>query len=252
MEKKMTDEHLIYLPETDSTNVEMRRCLAHNPALPHGTTVWVDYQSAGRGQQGTCWESERGANVLFSTLLRPQAMPASCSFVLSQLVSLSLVEVLGDYLPAVTVKWPNDIYCGDKKLVGILIENDMMDADVSLSIAGIGVNVNQTVFRSSAPNPVSMAQVLGAPLDRRTLLDRLVGQLVANIDAYRPGDDEAVSERYRKILYRGSGFYPYFDVLAQESISAEVVGVEPSGRLTLRTDRSEIRHFMFKEVRYMI
>lgn len=248
----MTDENLIYLPETDSTNAEMHRCLARKPDLPQGTTVCVDFQTAGRGQQGNRWESERGANVLFSVLLRPVALAAARSFVLSQLVSLSIVEVLSRYLPDVTVKWPNDIYYRDKKLVGILIENDMQGCEVSLSIAGIGVNVNQTVFLSSAPNPVSMAQVLGRELDRRTLLDELVDTIVSAINSYIPGDDEAISRRYRQILYRNTGYYPYFDVLAQESISAEVVKVEPSGRLTVRTDRGEERSYMFKEIQYIL
>ena len=119
-------------------------------------------------------------------------------------------------------------------------------------IAGIGVNVNQTLFRSSAPNPVSMAQVSGAPLDRRRLLDELVDTIAAAIAGYTPGDDEAVTERYREILYRGSGFYPYFDVLAQEPVYAEVVKVEPSGRLTLRTDAGEERSYLFKEIQYII
>ena len=71
------------------------------------------------------------------------------------------VEVLGRYIPDVSIKWPNDIYYRDRKLVGILIENDMQGVDVALSIVGIGVNVNQIHFLSSAPNPVSLAQVLG-------------------------------------------------------------------------------------------
>ena len=128
----------------------------------------------------------------------------------------------------------------------------MQGCEVSFSIAGIGVNVNQTLFRSSAPNPVSMAQVSGAPLDRRRLLDELVDTIAAAIAGYTPGDDEAVTERYREILYRGNGFYPYFDVLAQEPVCAEVVKVEPSGRLTLRTDAGEERSYLFKEIQYII
>ena len=148
-------------------------------------------------------------------------MAAAHSFILSQLVSLSIVEVLGRYIPDVSIKWPNDIYYRDRKLVGILIENDMQGVDVALSIVGIGVNVNQIHFLSSAPNPVSLAQVLGYEVDMR-------------------------------VLYRSKGFHDYFDVLAQESIRAEVVGVEPSGRLSLRTDTGEIRNYVFKEVRYIL
>lgn len=116
---------MIYLPETDSTNSEIRRRLVECPDMCSGTVVVVDFQTAGRGQKGNSWESQSGKNLLFSILLRPRRMMAVHSFILSQLVSLSIVEVLGRYIPDVSIKWPNDIYYRDRKLVGILIENDM-------------------------------------------------------------------------------------------------------------------------------
>ena len=137
----MTDERIVYLPETDSTNSEIRRRLVECPDMRGGTVVVADFQTAGRGQKGNSWESQSGKNLLFSILLRPRRMAAAHSFILSQLVSLSIVEVLGRYIPDVSIKWPNDIYYRDRKLVGILIENDMQGVDVALSIVGIGVNV---------------------------------------------------------------------------------------------------------------
>ena len=147
----MTDERIVYLPETDSTNSEIRRRLVECPDMRGGTVVAADFQTAGRGQKGNSWESQSGKNLLFSILLRPRRMAAAHSFILSQLVSLSIVEVLGRYIPDVSIKWPNDIYYRDRKLVGILIENDMQGVDVALSIVGIGVNVNQIHFWSSGP-----------------------------------------------------------------------------------------------------
>lgn len=118
----MTDERIVYLPETDSTNSEIRRRLVECPDMRGGTVVVADFQTAGRGQKGNSWESQSGKNLLFSILLRPRRMAAAHSFILSQLVSLSIVEVLGRYIPDVSIKWPNDIYYRDRKLVGILIE----------------------------------------------------------------------------------------------------------------------------------
>ncbi len=248
----MTDERMIYLSETDSTNSEIRRRLVECPDMCSGTVVVVDFQTAGRGQKGNSWESQSGKNLLFSILLRPRRMMAVHSFILSQLVSLSIVEVLGRYIPDVSIKWPNDIYYRDCKLVGILIENDMQGADVALSIVGIGVNVNQTHFLSSAPNPVSLAQVLRHTVDRDMLLGQLVDTITTSVETYSPADNTSVSLAYMRALYRSKGFHDYFDVLAQEPIRAEVVGVEPSGRLSLRTDTGEVRNYVFKEVRYIL
>ena len=248
----MTDERIVYLPETDSTNSEIRRRLVECPDMRGGTVIVADFQTAGRGQKGNSWESQSGKNLLFSILLRPRRMAAAHSFILSQLVSLSIVEVLGRYIPDVSIKWPNDIYYRDRKLVGILIENDMQGVDVALSIVGIGVNVNQIHFLSSAPNPVSLAQVLGYEVDRDMLLGQLVDAVTTSLETYSPAYDTSVSLAYMRVLYRSKGFHDYFDVLAQESIRAEVVGVEPSGRLSLRTDTGEIRNYVFKEVRYIL
>ena len=248
----MTDERIVYLPETDSTNSEIRRRLVECPDMRGGTVIVADFQTAGRGQKGNSWESQSGKNLLFSILLRPRRMAAAHSFILSQLVSLSIVEVLGRYIPDVSIKWPNDIYYRDRKLVGILIENDMQGVDVALSIVGIGVNVNQIHFLSSVPNPVSLAQVLGYEVDRDMLLGQLVDAITTSLETYSPAYDTSVSLAYMRVLYRSKGFHDYFDVLAQESIRAEVVGVEPSGRLSLRTDTGEIRNYVFKEVRYIL
>ena len=91
----MTDERIVYLPETDSTNSEIRRRLVECPDMRGGTVIVADFQTAGRGQKGNSWESQSGKNLLFSILLRPRRMAAAHSFILSQLVSLSIVEVLG-------------------------------------------------------------------------------------------------------------------------------------------------------------
>ena len=240
------------LSETDSTNARLRQMLADAPDLPHGTAVAADFQTAGRGQRGNSWESQRGENLLFSILLRPERIAAARSFVLSQLVSLAIADVLSRYVSGIEIKWPNDIYWRDRKLVGILVENNICGTAVSASIAGIGVNVNQTRFLSAAPNPVSLAQITGAPLDREPLLSALVERVTAAVADYRPGDDAAVASRYRSRLYRGEGFHSYYDVRAQEVVTAAVERVEPSGLLVLRTFAGEERAYAFKEVQYLL
>ena len=146
----------MYIKQTHSTSTLLRE--QYTDDLPHLYTIRTDFQTAGRGQAGNSWESEEGKNLLFSSLLRYEGIRAADQWRLSMLVAVACWEVLAKYLPKdwLTIKWPNDIYYGDKKLVGILIENSLSGSMVDHTIAGIGVNVNQTEWLSNAPNPMSM------------------------------------------------------------------------------------------------
>lgn len=166
----------MYIPETDSTNNLIREQFLDREDL---FTVYTDFQTAGRGQLGNGWESERGRNLLFSTLLRDWHIPVMQQFFLNRIVSLSLYYAVLPILtpeqqPLLAVKWPNDLYFGDRKLAGILIENIWQGSEITRSIAGIGLNVNQTEFRSSAPNPVSLHQITGTTHDREPILQRFL------------------------------------------------------------------------------
>lgn len=242
---------IIRLSETDSTNAQLRRMLADTPDLPHGTAVAADFQTAGRGQRGASWESRRGENLMFSILLRPTQIAAARSFTLSQLVALATVEALDGYVLDLRIKWPNDIYYRDRKLAGTLIENDIHGAELSASIAGIGINVNQTDFSAALPNPVSLAQIVNAPLDRDSLLENLVSRIADATARHTPSDDDTVAARYRSRLYRNEGFHPYYDVRAQETILAAMVRVEPTGTLVLRTTAGDERAYTLKELKYL-
>jgi BirA family biotin operon repressor/biotin-[acetyl-CoA-carboxylase] ligase len=150
----------IHLPEVDSTNNYLLRQLAQGVDYPDGTVVYTTVQSCGRGQQGNSWESEPGRNLAFSLLLKPTFLPVTMSFALSELTALAIAETLDEYVPGFLIKWPNDIYHDDRKAVGILIENRLSGRTLSHSIVGVGVNLNQRVFRSDAPNPVSVVQLM--------------------------------------------------------------------------------------------
>ena len=189
------DFRIIHIEETDSTN----RWLKENG---EGTMVVVaDYQTAGKGCGTNSWESERGKNLTFSMLIHPTDIPASQQFRITEVVSVALCEVLERYLLTVpelaeglSIKWPNDIYRGDKKICGVLIENRLQGNVIVDSIIGIGLNVNQTEFVSDAPNPVSLRQLLGREIDREALLHGCVHGQVGELgeqERSRRGDDQA-------------------------------------------------------------
>lgn len=240
---------IIDISETDSTNHYLRELNAEN-RLPEGTVVSTDFQTAGRGQMGNTWESERGCNLMFSMLLRPAHIQPAQQFIISQIVSLGVVEVLDDYGNGFSIKWPNDIYWNDKKIAGILIENDLAGKTIFSTVVGIGLNVNQQKFCSSAPNPVSLVQISGnTPIDRRVLLDSITQQIGKLYESYRCGEDTEIAFRYASRLYHGAGYYDY--EAGGQRFSAKISRVEESGHLVLLTSDGIERKFAFKEVSFL-
>lgn len=153
---------------------------------PHGFVVEAEAQTAGRGQRGNSWESEPRMNILMSVLLRPEGIAPSEQFLISQAVSVAIVRVLRHYLPEVRIKWPNDIYVGDRKICGILIENSITATKIIHSIVGIGLNVNQREFHSDAPNPVSMFQLTGRNRCTSLLAREVVREILREVESLRP------------------------------------------------------------------
>ena len=223
----------IHLSETTSTNQWMKE---HDDG--HDFVVWTDYQSAGRGSGSNTWESERGKNLLFSLLIHPVMLKPTEQFRISMAISLAIVKALG--LEELSIKWPNDIYWNDCKLCGILIENKMRGRSICQSIIGVGMNVNQTVFRSDAPNPVSLRLITGEEYDCLSLLNSVVEHFTLDINPFD----------YRSLLYRRQGFYAYRD--AEGDFEAELVTVEDDGHLLLRDRNGWQRRYAFKEVQFIL
>lgn len=245
----MTYPEPIHLKETLSTNSYLNK-LCNEKQLDELTTVWTDYQTAGRGQRGNSWESEHETNLLFSFVVFPNFLEVRRQFLLSQVTALGLQEVLSRYTEHITIKWPNDIYWKDKKLCGTLIENDLTGTHLSRSISGTGVNLNQQVFVSDAPNPVSLFQVTGKQYDREEILHQIIQRIAYYYDLLRKGESELISNLYFARLYRRDGFHPYQD--AKGSFKACIHGIDPIGKLILQDENGQLREYMFKEVSYLL
>lgn len=238
----------MFVAKTDSTNSALSRML-QTEEVPDGFTIYTYHQTEGRGQRGNQWESEPNKNLLFSTLIRPKHLSIRHNFLLSEVVALAVKKTLDSYTDHIRIKWPNDIYWKDKKIAGILIENTWMGQCVDTCIAGIGLNVNQTLFKSDAPNPVSLKEITGDEYDQEALLQTLL----CNINEYRflaEQHPESLQEVYHQALYRKDGFYPYEDNAGV--FSAQIVGVKPDGQLCLLTDNGEERSYYFKEVKFVL
>ncbi len=239
--------NIIRLQTVDSTNRYLHDC---PPVGEEEMTVAVaDYQTAGRGQGTNTWESEAGTNLLFSLMVHPCWMPVGRQFLLSMAGALALKETLDAYIDFVTLKWPNDMYWRDSKLSGTLIETTVNSRGIGRCIFGIGLNVNQREFRSDAPNPVSLYQLLGREIDREHLLHEILHAFEHYYELLRQGRYGEVSQRYHEALYRRSGFYRYRD--KDGEFEGAIVEVEDDGHLILRDREGSIRSYAFKEVEFV-
>lgn len=218
---------------------------------PHGTVVNARCQTAGRGQRGNGWESEPGENLTFSIVLRPVGLPAHRQFELSMAVCTALCRVLRRVLPDhdIRIKWPNDIYAGDGKMAGILIENVIGGgARLTRSIAGLGINVNQTVFRSDAPNPVSMAQLSGRRHRQTPLLEDICKSVIELVDRL-PDNEGMLLREYHSLLWRNDGIpHRWLDTRSLLMFDAAIDHVDPTGPLVLRLADGSLHSFLFKQV----
>lgn len=250
----------MYISETHSTSTLLRE--SYNEQLPHLYYIRADYQTAGRGQTGNSWESERGKNLLYSSLLKYPNLHATEQWRLSMLVAITWWEVLKQHLPQehLTIKWPNDIYYQDKKLVGILIENILQGIHIGYTIAGVGVNINQTEWRSNAPNPISMKQITGKEYNH----EQLLAEWIEAMKSWETVSTDELSSAYLQRIYRRKGWYQYVErevSLAPTAIApantegvflAEFLGISKQGELLLRHQTGEEKSYHFKQIRFVL
>lgn len=250
----------MYIKQTYSTSTLLREL--YSEQLPHLYTIRTDFQTAGRGQAGNTWESEEGKNLLFSALLRYDNIRATEQWRLSMLVPLALWDVLAKYLPAdrLTIKWPNDIYYDNQKLVGILIENALAGQYIGHSIAGIGLNINQVQWISNAPNPISMKQITGQEYEPEALMN----EWIAAMQQWEDCSTEQLYQAYYQHLYRREGWHKYVErevsltptAIASEGIEGEfiatIAGITPQGELILRKENNEEKTYHFKQIRFVL
>lgn len=224
---------------------------ACKPQYVEGDIILAQRQTAGRGQRGHTWESREGENLTFSLLLEPLFLSPSEQFLISECVALGVCDALLHYGIEAQIKWTNDIYVGDKKLAGILIEHKLQGSALARTVAGIGLNVNQKAFSDDLPNPISMAQATGREFDREQVLQTVATSLMARYEQLREGGAKELQADYHQRLYRLDQEHCY--ALPDGSRFRGIIrGVEPTGALRIENERGELLSFLFKEVEFVI
>ncbi len=241
---------IIYLGTTGSTNNHARMLLNEEPRPCDGCVIRSGFQSSGKGQPGNTWESEKESNLLFSVIVFPDMIAPTDQFVISMSVSLSISGFLRHNGIENKIKWPNDIYAGDKKIAGILIENSLMGNSIEHSIIGIGLNVNQLHFVSNAPNPVSMSMLTGVRYDTGACFSELLDFLDGRYKDLIRGDFEGIREEYLRSLYRIGEWHDYRS--EGKVFRARIRSVGNTGLLVVEDASGKLREFAFKEVDYLL
>jgi BirA family biotin operon repressor/biotin-[acetyl-CoA-carboxylase] ligase len=246
---------LIELETTPSTSLYLTQlCDRPGAAVEEFTVVTTDRQTAGRGQRGTAWEAEPGKNLTFSFVCYPRFIDAPHAFVLSELLALAIKETLDDYADGFSIKWANDIYHRQDKICGTLIENVLEGTRVARSICGIGLNINQELFLSDAPNPISLRQITGDTHEPAHIMADVMARFEAGYARLQTeglaAEAPQVASRYAAALFRRDGFHPFAD--ANGTFRARIREVKPDGCLVLEDETGTLRSYYFKEVRFLL
>lgn len=252
----------------DSTNTQGAK---EAESSPEGT-VWIaDFQTNGRGQRGNKWESKDAENLTFTILFKPTFLHPARQFAISEISAIGVCRYLKVKGLNAKIKWPNDIYIGDKKICGMLIEHSLMGDKLSVSLSGIGLNLNQTIFNSDAPNPTSLLLEMKNSLpdnftfNRKEELSALLGHIFSAYAQLQQGDLEGIENEYLENLYRLNEFHKFIEIAEDapadipvekivqgREITAKIIGIDKYGCAVLQHQGGEIKHYPFKGVRYVL
>ncbi len=241
------EDAIINVDAVNSTNTYAKELIV-NKEITSNAVILTQDQLRGRGQQHNVWESEKHKNLTISIVLFPCFLPAQYQFYLSMVIALSVYDYLICYLTDVTVKWPNDIYTGDKKISGILIENTISGGNLKYAICGIGLNINQKKFYSNAPNPISLASCTGKTYDLNGAFQNLLQCVEKRYRQLEQHHLHQLKSDYLNVLYRKDELHLFQD--NKGVFKGIITGITDFGQLCIMTNGFE-RIYNFKEVKFL-
>ncbi len=240
---------IIKLNATNSTNTYLKNLLKEKQ-VKDLSCIWALSQTQGRGQQGAKWISDPGKNLTFSVLKKFENLPSEYHFLLNMEVSLAIFRALKKlYIPDLAVKWANDILSSKKKICGILIENTLHKEQISSSIIGIGLNVNQ-VFFNDLPNVSSLQKIMGHPFDLEEVLLLICQELEVSLKSLSPTRFETMLDEYHTHLFRKDK-PSTFEYPNGERFMGYIRGVSHNGQLQVEQEDALMSSFSLKEIKLL-
>ncbi|HUW06807.1 MAG TPA: biotin--[acetyl-CoA-carboxylase] ligase, partial [Williamwhitmania sp.] len=242
---------ILKFPRVNSTNLLAQKMLAEH-SIESDTVIWTLDQFGGRGQRENRWEVEPGQNLTFSLAFFPEQLAVNQQFSLSEATALGVLDAIASLIDTeeLTIKWPNDIYLGAKKVGGLLLEHSIMGAFIETSVIGIGINVNQRIFPANLPNPTSLAMESGKEFDLEELLEVTIQHLFARYAMLNEHKIASLHEEYRYSLFRKEGYHTFETDKGQ--FTAKIADVKRTGELILEVVNGDQAAYAFKEVGYVL
>lgn len=246
---------ITWFDSIDSTNSEARRQLPVNAKM---SVYAAKFQTAGRGQRGNKWSSAAGQNLTFSVLLNfshPQMpdLAVRNQFLLSIVTALSVSDLLHKLNIRNSIKWPNDIYIGRRKVCGMLIENIVGHAGLEHSIIGIGLNLNQTEFPPELVNPTSVLVSSGLKTVPEDVLDDFLDIFSGYMSyLYDIEGINGIRNKYVSRLFGLGVSREYHDCLRNVDFTGTIKGISEEGLLLMEMPDKTVTNYSFKEVSYII
>tara|TARA_X000001036_G_scaffold57925_2_gene47617 strand:- start:187 stop:945 length:759 start_codon:yes stop_codon:yes gene_type:complete len=240
---QFTGKNVIYLPQCHSTNTEMQTFLKKT-TLNEGTVLLTDFQIKGRGQLNDKWISQKGKNILMSILLNPTFLSVNKRFYLTIILGLATNEALGLFIRQdLKIKWPNDVYAGDNKIAGILIEAYVSKKSVDNMIIGVGVNINQKEFGKLKATSVLLET--GLYQHRDHIMELILLSLEKWYQKLKNKEYEEIILKYHSLLFWRNEKHTFS--IQGELTEGKIKGINDQGQLIVEIKGKE-RIFNHKEL----
>jgi len=240
-------KNLVFMPECHSTNSFAIQLCQQSSPIAEGTVVITANQTSGRGQHGNTWLAEPGKNLTFSVILKPTFLSINDQFYLNIFTSLAIHDYLRDKgCPNLSIKWPNDVYVNEKKICGILIENQLLGNLLCNTVIGIGLNMNQQEFEIHRATSLSLT--LDREFELQSELEILLSMVEARYLQLRQNKLTVLLEDYLRAMYWLDELHTFSS--NGHDFEGTICGVDQSGRLRVKIS-SEEKVFGMKEISYV-
>ncbi|HEY9083932.1 MAG TPA: biotin--[acetyl-CoA-carboxylase] ligase [Vicingaceae bacterium] len=240
---------IVRLTEVDSTNVYAASLIKNSPKIiTDGMVIYTDNQTNGKGQRGRIWETTPNKNLTFSIVLKPNLL-VNEQFLLSKICALGILDFLTDLgIKNTSIKWPNDIYVGNQKIAGMLLENTLKNSKIEFCIAGIGININQTDFNEHLQQATSLQLITNKSYELSQLLSQLLFFIEKRYLQLKSGKLQQINNDYLNHLLGYNTERTY--LVNNQKVLGVISGVASSGKLQV-IHKNNLHEYDMKEIGFV-
>ena len=240
---------VVRLTEVDSTNVYAASLIKNSPKIiTDGMVIYTDNQTNGKGQRGSIWETTPNKNLTFSIVLKPNLL-VNEQFLLSKICVLGILDFLTDLgIKNTSIKWPNDIYVGNQKIAGMLLENTLKNSNIEFCIAGIGININQTDFNEHLQQATSLQLITNKSYELSQLLSQLLFFIEKRYLQLKTGKLQQINNDYLNHLLGYNTERTY--LVNNQKVLGVISGVASSGKLQV-IHKNNLHEYDMKEIGFV-